>query len=110
MVLKIFFTVAMLGSLSGNFRKYTDPVNKRIVVTGIAENSKGAAIVVPDSGPFYLIDGLDAWDEKYYNKRIKVSGKLVVKEHKQQSNDSIQVQERVGILRILKRPKWELVK
>src|SRR5689334_17203736 len=96
MMLKIFFTAAILGCLSGNSLNNTVPFNKRIVVIGIAENDKGAALVVTDNGPFYIIDGLDEWDEKYYNKRIKVSGKLVIEEHKKHSTDSIQVQERVG--------------
>lgn len=69
---------------------------------------KGGAIVETDQG-YYWLEGLDQWDEKYYGKKIKVTGKLVIKTHEKQSTDSIHVQERVGTVRILKRSKWRLL-
>jgi len=110
MLLKIIFTTALVSCFSGNLRNYADSDNKRIVVIGIAENDKDAAVVLVENGPYYIIDGLDEWGDKYYKKKVRVSGKLVVEEHTKMSTDSVHVQERVGTWRILKRPKWELVK
>ena len=58
----------------------------------------------------YLLDGLDEWDEKYYGKKVKVTGRLKIEVHKKRSIEGgPQVQERVGTIAIIKRPKWSLV-
>ena len=79
----------------------------KITIIGKALNSKGSAIVQTEKD-FYLIDGLDNWDSKFYGKTVKVSGRLKVVVHKKQSTDSIVVQERMGKIKIIKKPVWEL--
>ncbi len=95
----------MLGSFSGSS---DNPGYKRVTVIGTAYNAKGSACVSVDNGGMYFLDGLDRWDEKYYGKKVKVTGTLVLVHHEKQSTDSVEVQEWVGTRRILKRPKWSL--
>jgi hypothetical protein len=109
MLVKVYLYTIMIIALSVNFKNCNNTINKKITVIGIAEDDKDAATVLTDDGRYYILDGLDEWDEKYAGKKVKVSGKLVIEEHKKQSTDSFQVQERVGTWRIIKRPKWSLV-
>jgi hypothetical protein len=81
--------------------------NKKITVIGVALDDKPYAIVQTEQGR-YFVDRLDAWDEKYYGKKVKVTGILHIEQHKKQSTDSVQVQEIVGTIRSIKRAKWEL--
>jgi hypothetical protein len=108
MLLKMLLSFIVLNLFFGNIENSIHN-NRKITVVGIAEDDKDAAIVKADNGYHYIVDGLDEWDEKYYHKRVKISGKLVLENHKKQSTDSIQVQERVGIWRIIKKAKWNLV-
>ena len=85
-------------------------LDKRITVVGIALNDKDAAFVRTNNGKHYIVDGLDEWDEKYYSKTVKVTGKLKTETHSKESTDSVAVQERLGTWYILKKPKWSLYK
>jgi hypothetical protein len=107
MFLKLYSWAIIVSILNGTLSISDKTTSHKTTVVGIALNMKGGAIVETDLGN-YLLEGLDRWNDKYYGKKVKVTGKLVVKIHKKQSTDSIQVQERVGTLRILKRPKWKL--
>ena len=107
MLLKLILGASILIFFSGKIEDYR--MIKKITVIEIAEDSKGAAIVVTDTY-YYIIDRLDAWSNKYHGKKVKVTGTLVIEEHKKQSTDSIQVQERVGTWRIIKKAKWSLLK
>lgn len=107
-MLKLLLSITILAWFSGDLGNSSEPDTKRITVVGIAENSKAAAVVVTDKGN-YFVDGLDAWDKKFYQKKVKVTGRLVIREHAPQSTPTRQVQERVGKWQVLKRPKWELV-
>lgn len=84
---------------------YLQPVKKQIVVTGKAINAMGGAVVVCADQASYYLDGMDHWDSKYYGKKIKVSGILVVitKTKKKPVEQVILVQH------IIKQPKWQLV-
>ena len=109
MLLKIILSASILFFFSGKIEDCSNRTIKKITVVGIAEDSKDAAIVVTDTY-YYIVDGLNAWSNKYHGKKVKVTGTPVIEEHKKQSTDSIQVQERVGTWRIIKKAKWSLVK
>ena len=83
--------------------------NQKIQVIGKAMNAKQGAIVISDNdkGVFYL-DGLANWDEKIYGKKVKVTGKLLIKEWKKKYDDEIRA-EIEEPQKIIKRPKWILV-
>jgi hypothetical protein len=80
----------------------------KITVVGIAGNDKDAAIVETDNG-HYIVGGLDAWPDKYYGKRVQVSGRLVKEVHEQKSTPTMAVQERVGTWLIIKHAKWKFL-
>ena len=46
-------------------------------IIGTAWNAKEGAMLEDAQGAFYLIDGLNEWEEKFYGKRVKVTGQLV---------------------------------
>ena len=109
MLIKIFLSTIMLSFFSGALRNCNNKMNQKITVIGAALEDKEGAIVETDKGD-YLLDGLDEWGEKYYGKKVRVMGRLKVETHKKQSIDSgLQVQERVGTVLIIKKPKWSLV-
>ncbi len=81
---------------------------KRITVVGVAEDDKHEAVVVSETGRYYILEGLEEWEERYHGKRVRVTGKLKVEVHERQSTDSVQVQERVGTWYIIKNPRWVL--
>ena len=104
MRIKIFLCIILLSNLYS-----TCPVddNIKITVIGTALNAKFGALVQAANGGYY-IDGLAAWDKKYYGKKVKVTGRLVVEKHESRSTDSVLVAEIVGNVSILKNPKWQL--
>lgn len=104
MFLKICLSIAILSGLCSNSNTGND---KKFTVIGVALNSKGGAIVKTKAG-IYFVDGLYRWDEKYYGKRVKVTGILIIEHHEKTSTDSLEVQELVGKQAILKKPKWSL--
>ncbi|HTD41343.1 MAG TPA: hypothetical protein VK671_12030 [Mucilaginibacter sp.] len=93
------FSVIMLSA-------YQHSENKKIVVIGKALNCKaGAAVIKADDTPYY-VDGMDSWDKKFYGKKVKVSGTLVIIRLKKPSNPlAVVILEQ----KIIKKPKWELV-
>lgn len=80
-----------------------------ITIIGKALNAKAGAVVVSDKNGTYYVQGLDSWDKQFYGKQVKVSGILWVKKYKKRM-DSVEVQEIKGDVRIIQKPKWELVK
>lgn len=108
MLVKVSLYLIMFGLCSFNYEESNLVSNSKITVVGIALNIKGGAIVDSDNG-FYVVLGLDFWEDKYYGKKVKVTGKLAMVEHKKQSTDSVQVQEWVGKRRVIKKAKWRLV-
>ena len=104
---------AIIVSFSCNVSKHSNnTMNKRITVIGTALDDKGYAIVIIDTPHRrkYFLDGLEEWDKKYYGKKVKVTGILVIEKHERQSTDSVWVQEYVGTMKIIKKPKLSLVK
>jgi len=85
-------------------------LQKNIVIIGTAWNAKAGAVVVTNKEAVYYVDGLDLWDKKFYGKKVKVTGKLVLVNHPKRRKDEPLVQEMEGTQRIIKKAKWELVK
>lgn len=75
----------------------------------MANDAKAGAVVVADDKKFYYVDGLVSWDKKFYGKKVKVTGERIIENNVRHKNDTAQVQEIVGIKRIIKKPKWTLV-
>jgi len=81
--------------------------NKKVVIIGKALNCKaGAAVITADDTPYYL-DGKEFWNKKFYGKKIKVSEALVIFKLKKSSSPPAQ---EILEKRVIKKPKWELVK
>lgn len=102
------FLFSILLSLATSSKKCGELTSNKVSVIGIALNDKDGAIVKTDSS-YYLIGGLDEWDEKYYKKKVRVTGVLKREIHTKTSTDSVWVQERVGTWLIIKKAKWYLV-
>jgi len=83
---------------------------KNIVVIGTAWNAKGGAIVVTKKEAVYYVRGLVDWDKKFYGKKVKLTGKLVLVDHPKRGKDQPLVQDMEGTQRIVEDAKWELVK
>jgi len=92
---------------SGNEKIEVIAQNKKIVIIGKALNGKGGALVVVKAGGFpYYLDGMDSWNKKFYGKRVKVSGTLVIYRKKKHAEPpAVEIMEQ----RIIKKPTWQLV-
>ncbi len=108
MIPKISIYVIALLFLSNSLKSNKCSTYKEITVFGRALDTKDCAIVQTDKEGVYYLYKVDRWDEKYYGKKVKVTGKLITKTHKRESIDSVLVQEWVGTRRIIKRPQWSL--
>lgn len=89
-------------------------MKKKITVLGTAVVIKNDAAVRTDNNDVYFLDGIFDWDEKYNGKRIKVTGKLIIKNYtlkRRDLSDSITVlpQRQLGVWKIIKKPKWSLI-
>lgn len=85
---------------------YQHAENKQIVVTGKALNAKGGAIVIGANEIPYYLEGVDSWDRNVYGKKIKVSGTLVIIRRKPGNPLAVVLREQ----RLIKKPKWELIR
>ncbi len=88
---------------------HRDVQANNIVIVGTAWDAKGGAVVVTRKEAVYYVDGFDLWDKKFYGKKVKVTGKLVLVNHPKRGKDEPLVQEMEGTQRIIKGAKWELV-
>ncbi len=48
-------------------------------IVGKAENARAGAVVLNDKGAPTYVEGLEEWDASLYGKRVRVTGKLVIK-------------------------------
>jgi len=86
---------------------YQHAENKQIVVTGKALNAKGGAVVIGVNEIPYYLEGLESWDRNVYGKEVKVSGALVIIRRPKPSNPlAVVLREQ----RMIKKPKWELIR
>lgn len=87
---------------------YQHSANKKIVVVGKASNGKAGAIVDGPNGVPYYLEGIDHWDRRFYGKKVKVSGILVIQQFPRKDDQAPTVQF-IGEQRTIKKPKWEVV-
>jgi hypothetical protein len=84
---------------------------KIITVVGIAKHFKHDAYVQTKSETYYL-DGIEEWDQKFLDKKVKVTGKLYIEDEIiSPKNDSISAipQHHYGPKKMILNPKWSLV-
>jgi hypothetical protein len=103
MLVRICLLTILLGGLSG----LASCNSSKITVAGTAINEKECAVVQTDQG-FYFLYSVNWWSERYLGKKVRVTGKLKIVNHERQSTDSMAVQERVGVIKIIRKPKWRL--
>ena len=83
-VLKLYFGLMPL------LLNFTDTSKNNIVVIGEAYNEKnGAWILSKGDKKNYFLDGIESWDEKIVGKKVKVWGRLLVEELKEEPRTPI---------------------
>ncbi|RAW01110.1 hypothetical protein [Pseudochryseolinea flava] len=85
--------------------------SEKILVTGVAIDCKAGAgvLTVPDSSLYY-VDGIDYWEDNVLGRRIRVEGKLLLRNFPARK-DGVAVQSIVGdSVRFILDPRWELVR
>lgn len=83
----------------------------KIKVTGVAIDCKaGAAVISVVDSSLYYLDGIDYWDENTIGRKIRVEGKLLLKNFPPHESGLV-VQSIVGdSVRFILEPKWKVVK
>ena len=93
---------------------YSNRLVNRITIVGTAVVMKNDAAVRTDDNDLYYLDGIFDWDDEFLGKRVKVTGKLVIKEYEiEKVTDSVikvRPQQRLGTWKIIMKSKWSLVK
>lgn len=79
---------------------------ERVKISGVAEEDKGGAIVFTESNSSYTVGKLKGWKKKFLNKKVVVSGRLVVVTYSQL--DSSRIMQSVRRKQLLKRPIYKL--
>jgi len=102
-VLKIFLSAILF---TFNCKNAND---RNIMIIGKALNEKSGAVIISNENVMYFVDGYDYWGKKYYGKKIKVTGVLVTKNLKKNTDTTVIIQEMVGIKRTIKNPKVTLL-
>ncbi|MEN8119168.1 MAG: hypothetical protein ABFS35_02430 [Bacteroidota bacterium] len=112
-VVILIILVIFISCSYKHIEKALCPMEKtKIMVVGIAHNSKAGAMILTDSNEVYYIAGLDDWKNKYYEKRVKVSGCLNTENFKEKDlkNEKGEwIQGMVGDKRTIFEAEWELV-
>lgn len=66
-----------------------------------------------DDSLLYYLDGIYYWEDEYLGKRVKVNGKLFIKEYHEKKNNTPEItaipQRHYSSRKIIKKPKWSLV-
>jgi len=88
---------------------YQHSANKKVVVVGKALNAMGGAVVVAANGQTYYLDRVEYWDRKFYGKKVKASGTLVII-HTPTKDEKGRPVQAIAEQWLLKKPKWELIK
>jgi hypothetical protein len=85
----------------------------RVTVVGTALVIKNYAAVRTGDSVLYYLDGIYEWEESYLGKRVKVTGKLSLKEYREQENIDPSItaipQRDYATQKIIKKPRWRLV-
>ncbi|MBX2970709.1 MAG: hypothetical protein KF803_15160 [Cyclobacteriaceae bacterium] len=67
----------------------------KIILTGIARNGKGGALLQTTDGVFY-IDGLSTWNEGLLNQQVEVTGSVEIEKIDEQDLISDAGERRAG--------------
>ncbi len=115
MAIKIFLILMLLPSFSVDLKKCNNnPNERRITVIGTAIVIKNDAAVRTDDSILYYLDGIYDWNDEFLGKRVKATGKLFIKEYHEKKNADPEItaipQRHYGSRKIIKKPKWSLVK
>jgi hypothetical protein len=89
--------------------KKTLPNDSLIAIEGVAQDAKAGAVIIADNKDVYYINGIDSWQSKYLNKRLAVTGVLVVVSGVE-SNDSILVSQSQPLKKIIKKAEYRIIK
>jgi len=103
------------------FNRVEVMAQKTITIIGTALDAKPNAIVDSKSKGVYYLDGLSHWDKKYYGKKVRVTGFLVIDSTIVVKNDTIRKIEKDGLplppkqgtdapIRVIRNAKWSLTK
>jgi hypothetical protein len=85
------------------------PANKKIDVTGKALNAMGGAVVVVGANrDTYYLEGMDHWSRKFYGKKVRVTGTLVIIRTPTEDEKG-RPQQVIPEQWLIKKPKWTLV-
>jgi len=85
---------------------------EKIIITGIAENSKAGAVVTTKENVVYFLDGINSWGNGTLKKEVKVSGNLKIEYNSEEMlmNDEGEYKQVLsGEIKKILKPKWELV-
>jgi len=112
----VIFIIILVVSTSCSYKhikKTLSPMEKtKVTVIGVAHNSKAGAMILTDNSEVYYIVGLNEWNNKFYEKKVKVSGYLNTENFKEEDlkNEKGEwVQGMVGDKRSILKAEWELV-
>ncbi|MFH2094631.1 MAG: hypothetical protein ABIJ16_02935 [Bacteroidota bacterium] len=90
-----------------------DSPDKKITITGTAENGKGRALLVTDKEEVYSIEGMDSWEDEVLHKKVEVSGILKKVNHDPADlvNEKGEYsQGMAGDELIISSPEWKVLK
>jgi len=103
----IFIKIYLLAMIMAS--GYQHLANKKVLVVGKALNAMGGAVVVAANGQTYYLDRVEHWDRKFYGKKVKASGTLVII-HTPTKDEKGRPVQAIAEQWLLKKPKWELIK
>ena len=83
--------------------------SEKIEVVGIAWKAKLGAVVKTKEKDIYYVENLEAWETKYLNKEVLVTGELIMVNHEDKNNDGL---AEAGISvgqKIIRNAEWKLL-
>ncbi len=112
-LIKLVVISAIVLFSSCNSENKQDPMKeKQIIVTGIAHNGKGGALIISENGETYYIGGLDYWEDSIISKEVEVKGFVQSENFKEEDlkdEDGAWTQGMVGEKLSILKPEWKLI-
>jgi len=85
-------------------------VGSEITIEGIAQNAKSGGVIITNDSVIYYIEGVDSWEDNFYNKKVKVKGILdYIDWGGSTDSDSIKIQSGEGKWNLIKKAEYTLV-
>jgi hypothetical protein len=97
----IFFLILLASCRTAKFTK--------VDITGVARNTKGGSVVIPDDGKFYFVDTSKYWDDEMIDKHINVKGDLEVVKFKTKRVKDNQLIDQISGMYLIHTPKITLI-